>query len=78
MNAAYFGEHNTKPLTEQQLKVTCLNDHVGHVPLHTKCHLTSTPAEYQTIPVAVLLAFPADYSSPCLYDDSRNFKPQFL
>ena len=30
MIAAYTDEYHTKPLTEQ-LKVTCMNDHVGHV-----------------------------------------------
>jgi hypothetical protein len=30
MTDAYIGKYHTKPLTEQQLKVTCTNEHVGH------------------------------------------------
>jgi hypothetical protein len=31
MIAAYIDKYHTKPLTEQQLEVTCMNDHVGHI-----------------------------------------------
>ena len=31
MNGAYIDKYHTKPLTEQQLTVTCMNYHVDHV-----------------------------------------------
>ena len=67
MNAAYNDEH-IKPLTEQ-LKVTCINNHVGH---HVLWGLTITYKYTCGIPginpVSVLLSFlymfTSDYWSP--------------
>jgi hypothetical protein len=87
MNAAYVGEYNTKPLTEQQLNVTCMNDHVGHVLwgltiTYEMSPYKNTYGKPDTVPVSVLLSFlytfTSDYWSSCLHDDSHNFKPQFL
>lgn len=51
MNAAYNGEYYTKPLAKEQLKVNMYERvetmYYERLPLHMKCHLTSTPAEYQ-------------------------------
>ena len=56
MNAAYIDKYHTKPLAEQ-LKVTCMNYHVGHTITYEMSPYKYTCRIPGIMPVSVLLSF---------------------
>ena len=57
MNAAYIDKYHTKPLAEQQLKVTCMNYHVGHTITYEMSPYKYTCRIPGIMPVSVLPSF---------------------